>query len=327
MLQSVSVPLCALCLMWYLLFCLLPLLPLPLHHPISPCFPKLPHQTAGLTVSLGYTGKSPLLPVTLLIPSSKGPLCISTISSPLSASSPKFLGLGPPHSLASYIDKLMVSPNSLHIPFTLPAPPSMESSFSFGYPQLALRTRLVFPAAAFAHIPCKLQALVPGPRPQILFLPPIFHSHLGTFLGTQHPQTPVPKRFSVPTHLISPLSSKPALPPSPHPSPVHTQHHRMWCGLPAHQELAPCPSPGHPSVSQRRPGSLMETAARLLPTPTPGPSCPLRMQQPGAGCHPQCSLRSSVPSLRSHLGRPLHGLHRAPACKQVGPCPHAESST
>lgn len=182
-----------------------------------------PNYLISLMVSLGYIGKSPLLPVTLLIPSSKGPLCISTISSPLSASSPKFLGLSPPHSLASYVEKLKVSPNSLHIPFRLPAPPSMEGSFSFEYPQLVLRTRLVFPAAAFAYIPCKLQALVPGPRPQILFLPPVFHSHLGTFLGTQHPQTPVPKPFPVPTHLISPLSSKPALSPSPHaPSSAHT---------------------------------------------------------------------------------------------------------
>lgn len=89
---------------------LLPLLHLTLHHPICPYFPKLPHQTAGLMVSLGYSGKSPLLPVTLLTPSSKGPLCISTISSPLSASSPKFLSLGPPQSLASYMEKLMVSP-------------------------------------------------------------------------------------------------------------------------------------------------------------------------------------------------------------------------
>lgn len=206
---------------------LLPLLHLTLHHPICPYFPKLPHQTAGLMVSLGYSGKSPLLPVTLLTPSSKGPLCISTISSPLSAFSPKFLSLGPPQSLASYMEKLMVSPNSLHIPFTLPAPPPMESSFSFGYPQLALRARLVFPAAAFAHIPCKLQALVPGPRPQILFLLPVFHSHLGTFLGTQHPQTPVPKPFPVPTH-ISPLSSKPALAlPAP---PLQCTHSTTICG-------------------------------------------------------------------------------------------------
>lgn len=34
-----------------------------------------------------------------------------------------------------------------------------------------------------------------------------------------------------------------------------------------------------------------------------------------------------VPSLCSHLGGPLRGLHRAPACKKASPCPHAENST
>lgn len=106
---------------------------------------------------------------------------------------------------------------------------------------------MVFPAAAFAHIPCKLQALVPGPRPQILFLPPVFHSHLSTFLGTQHPQTPVPKPFSVPTHLTNPHFPPPR-------TPLQCTHSTTVCGadyLPIRswhhvlpQAIPPCPREG-----------------------------------------------------------------------------------
>lgn len=63
--------------------------------------------------------------------------------------------------------------------------------------------------------------------------------------------------------------------------------------------------------------------------PHPHPRSLLPTQDATAWSRLPSTLHSPVlvPSLCSHLGGPLHGLHRAPACKKASPCPHAENST
>lgn len=145
---------------------------------------------------------------------------MSATSSPLPASSPKFLALNLPHPLVSCTEKLMVSPNNTHVPFTLPAHYGKRLLLLGCEARPALRTTLVFLAASSAHIPCIHQAVVPAGSPPPNPLPTVclaFHSHPSTFLGTQHPQTPLPNPSPAPTHPNSPLSSNPFAPPPPLP--------------------------------------------------------------------------------------------------------------
>lgn len=148
---------------------------------------------------------------------------MSATSSPLPASSLKFLALSLPHSLFSCTEKLTVFPNNTHVPFTLPAHygklfllwPRMRSlpcpADHAGFPSSLFRSHSL-------HTPGGGAGWVPAPQSSSYRLPSILTPapFLAPRTRKRHPPAPLQHpRAPFPLYPATPFAPPPPLPLSP----------------------------------------------------------------------------------------------------------------